>query len=150
VTAWGGPGRGTTEIDGERWSPYNPGSNLTPAFPGYISGHSIFSAASAEVLQHFTGSDHFGFSTIVPKGFGRAEDERTHPVPPVPTVVSYETFSDAADAAAISRILGGIHFMEDNTTGLALGRLVGREAWEKAVTYFNGTAHDGRSRRPRR
>ena len=140
VTAWGGPGQGVKEILGETWSPYNPGTNLTPAFPGYISGHSTFSGASAEVLRLFTGSDRFDFSTIVPKGFGRAEDPVTHPIPPVDTRVSYATFTEAAEAAALSRILGGIHFMDDNTTGLFLGRRIGRQAWEKAQTYFNGTA----------
>jgi hypothetical protein len=147
VRAWGGPGQGIKDIPGETWSPYNPGSNLTPAFPGYISGHSTFSAASAEVLRQFTGRDRFDFSTVVPKGFGRAEDPVTHPIPPVDTVVSYRTFSEAAEAAALSRILGGIHFMDDNTTGLLLGRLIGRQAWEKALTYFDGTAaSEGRSR----
>ena len=67
VYAWGGPGRPTEYIPGEKWIPYNPGSNLTPAFPGYISGHSIFSSASATVLRLFTGSDLFGFSTVIPK-----------------------------------------------------------------------------------
>ena len=57
VHAWGGPGRPTEKIPGEQWMPYNPGSNLTPAFPGYFSGHSTFSSASATVLQLFTGSD---------------------------------------------------------------------------------------------
>ena len=57
VRAWGGPGRPTEDIPGEKWMPYNPGSNLTPGFPGYISGHAIFSSASATVLRLFTGSD---------------------------------------------------------------------------------------------
>ena len=43
IFAWGGPGQGNQKIKGEKWMPYNPGSNLTPAFPGYISGHSTFS-----------------------------------------------------------------------------------------------------------
>ena len=147
VRAWGGPGQGITEILGETWSPYNPGSNLTPAFPGYISGHSTFSAASAEVLRLFTRSDRFDFSTVVPKGFGRAEDPVTHPIPPVDTTVSFETFTEAAESAALSRILGGIHFMDDNTTGLFLGTRIGRQAWEKALTYFNGTAFEAAGHR---
>src|SRR5262249_41735501 len=63
VQAWGGSGMPTSNIPGEKWMPYNPGSNLTPAFPGYISGHSTFSSASATVLKLFTNSDNFGFST---------------------------------------------------------------------------------------
>src|SRR6185503_11498451 len=46
IMAWGGPGRPIEHIPGEKWSPYNPGTNLTPAFPGYFSGHSVFSRSS--------------------------------------------------------------------------------------------------------
>ena len=136
IRAWGGPGRPIENIPGEKWSPYNPGNNLTPAFPGYFSGHSVFSRASATVLQLFTGSDAFGFSTILPANFGRVEPG----IPAVPTEIAYATFDEAATEAGLSRMFGGIHFSDDNTTGQAVGRLVGRQAWEKARTYFEGTA----------
>ena len=87
----------------------------------------------------FTGGDHFGFATLIPAGFGRVEPG----IPAVDTIITYQTFTEAAEAAAASRIMGGIHFQEDNTSGLALGRLIGRQAWEKALTYFNGTARPG-------
>ncbi|MBM4440969.1 MAG: phosphatase PAP2 family protein [Candidatus Rokubacteria bacterium] len=132
ILAFGGPGQPVTTIPGSKWMPYNPGSNLTPAFPGFISGHSTFSAASAYVLRAFTGSDRFGFRTLVPAGFGRVEPG----IPAVDTIIAYATFTEAADAAAISRIWGGIHFSEDNESGLALGTLVGEQAWQKAVRYF--------------
>ena len=32
---------------------------ITPPFPGYVSGHSTVSAASAKTLELFTGSDKF-------------------------------------------------------------------------------------------
>lgn len=69
VFAWGGPGQPNHWIDAGKWSPYNPGSNLTPAFPGWVSGHATFSAASAAVLRAFTGSDSFNFSTRDPGRF---------------------------------------------------------------------------------
>ncbi len=136
VRAFGGPGRPIEDIPGEHWMPYNPGSNLTPAFPGYVSGHSTFSSASAEVLRAFTGSDHFGFSTVIPAHFGRVEPG----IPEVPTTMSFATFTEAAEQAGLSRLYGGIHFSDDNTIGQALGALVGRQAWRKARTYFDGTA----------
>ena len=92
ITAWGGPGRPIEHIPGEKWSPYNPGTNLTPSFPGYFSGHSVFSRSSATVLSLFTGDDHFGFSTVLPPNFGRVEPG----IPTEPTTFSYETFSEAA------------------------------------------------------
>jgi hypothetical protein len=137
VHAFGGPGRPTELIPGEKWMPYNPGTNLTPPFPGYISGHATFSGASSVVLAAFTGSDDFGFSTVIPAGFGRVEAGIVE-IPEVPTTMSFATFTDAAEAAALSRLYGGIHFSEDNKTGLRIGRLIGAQAWQKAQTYFNG------------
>jgi hypothetical protein len=136
VRAWGGPGQPTTYIPGEKWMPYNPGNNLTPPFPGYFSGHSTFSSASATVLQLFTGDDYFGFSTVIPANFGRVEPG----IPAVPTTVSFATFSEAAQQAGLSRLYGGIHFSDDNTVGQTVGALIGQQAWDKAQTYFNGTA----------
>ncbi|MBI3634583.1 MAG: vanadium-dependent haloperoxidase [Candidatus Rokubacteria bacterium] len=136
ILAFGGPGHPTELIPGEKWMPYNPGSNLTPAFPGYISGHSTFSRASATVLQLFTGSDHFGFSTLIPANFGRVEPG----IPAVDTIMSFETFGDAATAAGISRLYGGIHFIDDNVRGQQLGALIGLGAWLKAEALFHGIA----------
>jgi hypothetical protein len=136
IRAWGGPGQPIENIPGEKWSPYNPGTNLTPPFPGYFSGHSVFSRSSATVLMLFTGSDAFGFSTVLPAGFGRVEPN----IPPVPTTLSYATFSDAANEAGLSRLYGGIHFSDDNESAQSVGYLIGVQAWTKALTYFNGMA----------
>src|SRR5262249_52381249 len=100
--------------------------------PGYFSGHSVFSRSSATVLQLFTGSDRFGFSTVLPAGFGRVEPG----IPPVPTTLSYATFSDAANEAGLSRLYGGIHFADDNTTPQKVGYLIGVPAWAQALTLF--------------
>src|SRR5262249_17782395 len=109
INAWGGPGRPSEQIPGEQWSPYNPGSNLTPPFPGYFSGHSVFSRSSATVLSLFTGSDYFGFSTVLGPCFGKVElllgGDCGSNVPPQtwggarmePVTFSYATFDDAAN-----------------------------------------------------
>jgi len=148
IYAWGGPGRPIEHIPGEKWSPYNPGGNLTPPFPGYFSGHSVFSRSSATVLALFTGSDDFGFSTVIGKCdvayfgidfsrcFGRVEPG----IPDADTTIPFATFSEAAEEAGLSRLYGGIHFADDNTTAQNVGYLIGQQAWEKALTYFNGTA----------
>jgi hypothetical protein len=138
VLAWAGPNQSpsTQRILGEKWTPYNPGSNLTPAFPGYISGHSIFSSASATVLRLFTGNDNFGFLDVIPANFGRVEPG----IPAEDTPILFATFSEAAQKAGLSRIQGGIHFPDDITVGYDLGVLIGQKAWDTAQTYFNGTA----------
>jgi VCPO second helical-bundle domain len=84
----------------------------------------------------FTGSDTFGYSTVIPANFGRVEPG----IPAVPTTVSFATFSEAAQQAGLSRLYGGIHFFDDNTLGQTLGALIGQQAYDRAQTYFNGTA----------
>jgi hypothetical protein len=96
----------------------------------------VFSRSSATVLSLFTGDDYFGFSTVLPANFGRVEPG----IPTEPTTFSYATFGDAAAEAGRSRLFGGIHFKDDNTTAQQVGRLIGVQAWSKALTYFNGTA----------
>ncbi len=136
VKAWGGPGRPIELVPIEKWTPYNPGSNLTPSFPGFVSGHSIFSRASSTVLTLFTGSDRMDYTTIIPRDFGRVEPG----VPAQPTTISFATFSDAADEAGMSRLYAGIHFMDDNTVGQRLGELIGKAAFRRSQDYFRGIA----------
>src|SRR3989454_1615427 len=73
IMAWGGPGKGTQLIYGQNWIPYQPSTFPTPPFPEYISGHSTFSAAGAEILTLFTGSDEFGDSVTLPAGSSKIE-----------------------------------------------------------------------------
>ena len=60
IRAWGGPGKGMTEMDGNEWRPYSPDIFLCPPFPSYTSGHSTISGGCAEALKLWTGSDEFG------------------------------------------------------------------------------------------
>jgi hypothetical protein len=140
VCAWGGPGQGTTLIKGEDWQPYLP----TPPFAEYVSGHSTFSAAAAEVLGRFTGSDGFGASVTVPAGSSRIEPGST---PASDVVLHWPTFSAAADQAGRSRRYGGIHFRDGDLVGRALGRLVGLRAWlaAAALVGFGGRVRSNRA-----
>ena len=90
------------------------------------------------MLKYFTGSDYFGFSTVLPPNFGRVEPG----VPLVPTTFSYPTFKAAADEAGVSRRLGGIHFVDDDVNGRVLGAWIGYMAWQKAKSYFNDDDDD--------
>ena len=137
IHAWAGPYRGTRVIDGADWEPYQPKTVVTPPFPEFVSGHSIFSAAGAEILKAFTGSDSFGASVTVPAGSSKVEPGA---VPATQVTLSWATFSEAADQAGISRRYGGIHFVQGDVQSRALGRVVGAHVWAKALTYFNGTA----------
>lgn len=136
VRAWAGPGLGTRLIDGADWQPYQARTVVTPPFAEYYSGHSTFSAAGAEILASFTGSDHFGHSHTQ-----RAGESFVEPglVPATDLTLSWSTFSEAADQAGISRRHGGIHFNEGDLEGRRIGRLVGKQAWAKSKQYFDGT-----------
>jgi hypothetical protein len=137
VLAWGGPGRGTRAIRGEDWQPYQPPAVVTPPFAEYVSGHSTFSAAAAEVLTSFTGSERFGLSVTIPAGSSMIEPGI---VPSRPVTLRFRTFADAADQAGRSRRYGGIHFEAGDLDGRRLGRRVGATAWAVARGYFDGTA----------
>ncbi len=135
IQAWAGPGLGTRMIDGATWLPYQRNIVITPNFPEYVSGHSTFSAAAAQVLFRFTGSDNFGDSTKVLKGNSNIEPGIT---PSQDILLSWPTFSSAADEAALSRRFGGIHFAPGDLAGRTMGRQVGEQAWNKALTFING------------
>jgi hypothetical protein len=137
VQAWGGPYQGTKTIQGEDWRPYQRANFVTPSFPEYLSGHSTFSAAAAMVLKAATGSDTFGMSETIPAGSSRVEPGA---VPAAPVVLSWKSFTAAADQAGISREYGGIHFNDGDFEARQAGEDVGLLVWSKAKTYFNGKA----------
>jgi hypothetical protein len=138
IKAWR-PFQGTQTFDGSLWIPYQRSTFPTPPFPEYISGHSTFSAAGAEILKLFTGSDKFGDSVAFPAGSSNTEPGLT---PKQEVTLSWATFTDAADQAGISRRYGGIHFELADLVGRATGRLVADQAWEKALSFIKGKSED--------
>jgi len=132
IKAWR-PFLGTQTFDGALWIPYQPSTFPTPPFPEYISGHSTFSAAGAQILKLFTHSDRFGASVTFPAGSSNTEPGMT---PKQAVTLSWATFTDAANQAGISRRYGGIHFEEADVVGRATGRLVADQAWKKVLTFM--------------
>ena len=136
IEAWT-PGLGTTTILATDYLTYQtPGSDPSPPFAEYTSGHSAFSAAGAEILSRFTGSDAFGGSVTFEPGESRFEPGQT---PTRTLTLSWDTFTQAADEAGVSRLYGGIHFIDGDVNGRLLGRRVGATAWEQALVYRNQT-----------
>jgi hypothetical protein len=130
--AWAGPGLGVRSVYGKDFRSYLP----TPPFGGYVSGHSAFSAAGAEILKRYSGSDEFGESFTAKPGSSFIEIGLT---PTTPVTLHWATFSEAADQAGMSRRYGGIHFEEDDLAGRVLGRAVATAVWDKAMTFIEGT-----------
>jgi hypothetical protein len=137
IRSWGGPGKGTVEIDGSQWIPYQAATFPTPPFPEYVSGHSTYSAAGARILELWTGSDHFGDAVTRAAGSSKIEPGAT---PAQSVTLRWETFTDAANEAGMSRHYGGIHFRAADLAGRLLGRVIAFGAWTKAQSYFDGTA----------
>jgi hypothetical protein len=120
------------------WVPYQRSTFVTPAFAAYVSGHSSFSRAAAEVLTAMTGSAYFpgGLSSwVVPAG---SLDFEAGPTVDVP--LQWATYYDAADQAGLSRLYGGIHIESDDLDGRRVGSECGKIAWQLAQRYFSGSA----------
>lgn len=92
----------------QRWTPYIE----SPPFPEYPSGHSVVSAAAAEVLTDFFGARAFEDKTHIIYGHERL-------------IRSYTSFEAAAYEAAISRLYGGIHYRSAIENGMRQGRCIG-------------------------
>ncbi|HAB17303.1 MAG TPA: hypothetical protein DCE44_12735, partial [Verrucomicrobiales bacterium] len=141
VLCWPGETPQRTQANGVRfvhadsWMTYQRTNFVTPAFPGYISGHSTFSRSAAEVLAAITGSKFF------PGGLGTYTITNliNEKGPSEPVNLRYATYYDAADGAGLSRIYGGIHPPADNYGGRRVGEMTGKGTWETARKYFDGS-----------
>lgn len=145
VFSWPGePANRTTDVShvrwmlGMNWVPYQRKTFVTPAFPGYVSGHSTFSRAAAEVLTGITGSPFFpgGIARFIANADSFLAFERG---PSRKTEVQWATYYDAADLAGRSRRWGGIHVPEDDYAGRSAGARVGELVWQLVMRYFDGS-----------
>ncbi|UXX80717.1 vanadium-dependent haloperoxidase [Reichenbachiella carrageenanivorans] len=126
IKAWGGPEVGMTEMKGDQWRPYSPETFLCPPFPSYVSGHSTISGGCGEVLRLYKGNDQFGSSVDLVPG------SMTEPNNLGDTVtIHFPTFTQTAEMAGISRVMGGYHIQADNVEGLTLGRNVANDIYQK-------------------
>ena len=114
-------------IRAQEWSTYQPRTFVTPAFPGYVSGHSTFSRSAAEVLSVLTGSPFFpgGLHEYIAHP---GETLRFENGPGQLVRLQWATYFDAADQAGQSRIWGGIHIAPDDYDGRRIGAQVGATA----------------------
>jgi hypothetical protein len=129
---------GVDWIRAVEWVPYQLPTFVTPAFPAYVSGHSTFSRAAAEVLTSMTGSEYF------PGGLGSwtipAGDLEFEAGPSQDVTLQWATYYDAADQAGLSRLYGGIHIAADDVRGRVMGSECGKDAWQVANRYWDGSA----------
>jgi hypothetical protein len=107
------------------------GSNFTPAFPAYTSGHAAFGGALFTVLRDFYGTDHVGFTIGSDEFNGMTRDQNGN-VRPV-LRFHYATFKQAMIQNAMSRIYLGIHWPWDMDYGIVQGKGVGSYVFRHAL-----------------
>ncbi len=147
IRAWRGPDfisdpttdiAGVDWIIGTHWWPYQRGTFVTPPFAGYLSGHSTFSRAAAEVMTRLTGDPFF------PGGMGTFDIQQNNFLffevgPSENMTLQWATYRDASDQTSLSRIWGGIHPPIDDIKGRIIGNQVGNEAFDLGLQYFEDT-----------
>ena len=126
---------GVTWVLAGNWVSYQRPTFVTPPFPGYVSGHSTYSRAGAEIMTRLTGSEYF------PGGMGVFTCERNQFLvfedgPSQTFDFQWATYYDAADNSGQSRIYGGIHPDFDDFPGRVLGAELGGKAYTRALSLF--------------
>ncbi|MEM1326410.1 MAG: T9SS type A sorting domain-containing protein [Bacteroidota bacterium] len=119
----------------ENWWPYQRPTFVTPPFAGYVSGHSTFSRAAAEIMTELTGDEFF------PGGMGTFEVEKNEFLvfedgPSTDFTLQWATYRDASDQTSLSRIWGGIHPPIDDLPGRVIGGKVATDAFAMAESLF--------------
>ncbi len=131
IQGFGGAGVGITAIDGANWRSWI----TTAPHPEYPSGHSAFSSACAEVLKRFTGSDAFIKKVMFTAGSSKVDPGAS---PAAEVTMQWQTFSEVADDAGVSRRVGGIHNEEADFRSRTIGRQVAGTVWERYAQLVKG------------
>ncbi|MBR9922257.1 MAG: vanadium-dependent haloperoxidase [Bacteroidetes bacterium] len=97
----------------------------TPPFPEYTSGHSVISRSAAVALTSIYGDD-FSFTDTVEEEYGLP-------------VRSFDSFMEASEEAAVSRLYGGIHYRPAIDNGVEQGEKVGNFV-VNSLTWKSDTA----------
>ncbi len=144
IWAWRGPEHIANTLEDEakvgwilveNWWPFQRYSFPTPPFAGFVSGHSTFSVAAAEVLTQITGNPYF------PGGIAEFTAKKNEFLvfengPSRDITLQWATYQDAAYETCLSRIWGGIHPPADDIAGRKMGREIGKKSYQLVNTYF--------------
>ena len=103
VQAWGGPGKGTTEIPASQWKSYLPVAD----HPEYPSASACLCRAHATVMQEVTGTNDLGWQVPFPAGSSFVEPGFT---PQSDLSYTFETWDQFAEICGMTRLWSGVHF----------------------------------------
>ena len=98
------------------------GTNFTPPFPSYTSGHATIGSAAFQTLRRYFGRDEIAFSLRSDEfnGITRDQDGAVRPA----LTRHYENIAQAEKENHDSRIYLGVHWRPDQDQGTAVGRAV--------------------------
>lgn len=111
------------------------GPNFTPPFPAYPSGHAGFGGALFQILRNFYGTDRVAFTFVSDEHNGETVGNDGEVRPLLPR--SFQSFSQAEEENAQSRIYLGIHWAYDKTEGIRQGRRVANYVFRNAFQRVN-------------
>lgn len=149
IYAWRGPEfipntmedqAGVGWVLAENWWPFQRYSFSTPPFAGYVSGHSTFSIAAAEIMTLITNDPYF------PGGIAEFTAKKNEYLvfengPSRDITLQWATYRDAANETCLSRLWGGIHPPADDIPGRLMGLKIGPMSVGFANSYFSGKAY---------
>ena len=132
-----GAGDGNPATAGDPgWTPLGaPASNLvgpnfTPPFPSYASGHASLGSAMFHMLRRLYGDRH-AFTFVSDEFNGVTRDNHGKVRPRLPR--TYASLSQAEEENGQSRIYLGIHWQFDKTEGMAMGRRVADDIFQRGL-----------------
>jgi hypothetical protein len=121
-----GANDGNPDTQGDpQWAPLGAqadngnGTNFTPPFPAYTSGHATFGGAVFRTIADFYGTDKISFDFMSDEFNGHTVDANGNVRPVV--VRHFDTLSQAMEENGQSRIYLGIHWAFDKTAGIDQG-----------------------------
>lgn len=147
------PYGGTQEINGRTWLPYQDYDFVTPPFPDFPSGHSLFTCTFSQICKKLFNTNQFAKNTIIQfnkpeyispilngqnifklgqfiieKGCSTTEPGLT---PQEKTIINISTFNELAQYCSISRFYGGIHWYSTHIQSMSLGNYLSYKVIQK-------------------
>ncbi len=105
------------------------GPNFTPPFPAYVSGHATIGGALFQIMRHYyPDGTPFVFVSDEWNGLNKDASGRVRPLRPL----EFNTFSQAEQQNAESRVYLGVHWQFDADQGVTEGHKVADWVWDHA------------------
>jgi hypothetical protein len=124
-----GLGDGNSATQGDvNWTPQGAmasnqgGTDFTPPFPAYPSGHATFGSALCQILRNVYGTDNIAFDFVSDEYNGVTTDD--HGVVRPWLKRHFVNLTQVENENAMSRIYLGVHWLFDATSGVIMGRQV--------------------------